>query len=434
MGVIKKTSTYYKIKAMTSKIRDIQGGQGASKNYSMAQILLEKAAEKKRLITVMTDTYDNLKDGSINDFKNLFEDAGLDWDVRYNKTNKDLKIGRSTIQFRYISDIKSNAGKSKRRDILYINEANKIGWTVASTYIGRTHEEVYIDYNPDFEFWAHTELPKLKDENGNDLVEKIIVTYRDNEMLPQGEIDFIESRKDNEEWYRVYGLGQTGTYSDRLIYSFKIVNEIPKGTKRIPSGMDFGQSPDPTCLVDAYLDGVDLYLDEIFEENNLMPEKIEGAQRFSIADRMDELALQYAKRELPIEHFTKDDDYYLKLKDEDSRNDTEQDKAIKTKVREFKNWVRIGDSSGKTELLDLIKHGYNMRGVKKGPGSVVLGIKRLRSYNLKVTSRSHNLIKGLQSWMWKMDHNDKVVPEPDGHEPHTLAASRYIVLSKPMWE
>ena len=160
-------TTYHKIKQIRSKIKVIQGGQGAGKNVSIAQILIEKAIEKKRLITVMTDTYDNLKDGSIADFKNQFYESDLDWDKAYNRTDKDLKISESVIQFRYISDIKKSAGKSKRRDILYINEANKIGWEVASTYIGRTHEEVYIDYNPDFEFWAHTEVPKLKDKEGN---------------------------------------------------------------------------------------------------------------------------------------------------------------------------------------------------------------------------------------------------------------------------
>ena len=115
------------------------------------------------------------------------------------------------------------------------------------------------------------EVPKLKDNKGNSISQQIIVTFKDNEMLPQSEIDYIESRKDNEQWYRVYGLGLTGTYSDRRIYQFEIVDEIPEGAKRLPSGMDFGQSPDPTCLIDTYLNGVDLYLDEVFSENNLMP-------------------------------------------------------------------------------------------------------------------------------------------------------------------
>jgi len=383
--MIYHVSTYYKIKSIKTKIKIIQGGQGASKNLSMCQILMEKAAEKKRLITVMTDTYDNLKDGAIADFKNQFYDAGMDFEAAFNKTEKDLKIGQSVIQFRYISDIKKSAGKSKRRDILYINEANKIGWEVASTYIGRTHEEVYIDYNPDFEFWAHTEIPKLKDAKGNSISEQIVVTYLDNEMLPESEVNFIESRKDNIEWFRVYGLGQTGFYSERRIYKYEFCSQIPATAKRIASGMDFGVSPDPTVLIDVWKLDNKLFVDEIFCMNNLMPEKIAGAERMAIVDQL---------------------------------------KLVKHNVGQ----MIIADSAGATEIRDLRKYGYNIRGVKKGSNSVIDGINKVRGYDIYLTERSQNVKKGIESWFWKVDSNGKIIPEPNGHEPDGLAALRYVVM------
>lgn len=380
-------STYYKIKRVRAKIKVIQGGQGAGKNVSIAQILIERASEKRRLITVMTDTYDNLKDGAIADFKNEFEASEMDWDIAYNKTDKELKIGKSTIQFRYISDVKRQAGKSKRRDILYINEANKIGWEVASTYIGRTHEEVYIDYNPDFEFWAHTQIPTLKDKNGNSISEKIIVTYKDNEMLPENEVNFIESRRNNVEWFRVYGLGQTGYYSERRIYSYEFIDEIPGDAKRIDSGMDFGVSPDPTTLVDIWKKGNNLYCNEVFCENNLLPERLQGAIRMCITDKLDE-------------------------------------------VNHIKGHRIIADSAGKTEILDIRKHGYNIKGVSKPKNSVVSSINKLRGYNLFITRNSINLKNGIEKWFWKVDANGKIIPEPDGHEPDGLAAIRYVIMTK----
>ena len=383
--MIYRTSTFYRIRNMTAKIKVVQGGQGASKNVSICQILMEKALEKKRLITVMTDTYDNLKDGAINDFKNQYEASGvLDWDSCYNKTDKDLKCGRSIIQFRYISDKKGHAGKSKRRDILYINEGNKIGWDVASTYIGRTHEDVYIDYNPDFEFWAHIEVPKLKDHKGNQISEQIIVTYIDNEMCPESEVNFILSRKDNKQWFRVYGLGQTGYYSDRQIYNYEF-SDVPADAKRIPSGMDFGVSPDPTTLIDIYQKGNNLYANEVFCMNNLLPEKLEGAVRMSIVDKLDE-------------------------------------------VQHTKGHLIIADSAGATEIKDIRKHKYNIKGVKKTPGSVMQGTNKLRGYNLFITRTSTNLKKGIEKYHFKVDHNGKVIPEPDGHEPDGLAALRYVVM------
>ena len=384
--MIYRTSTYYKIRRIKAKIKVVQGGQGAGKNVGIAQILIEKANEKKRIITIVTDTYDNLKDGAINDFKEQFESSNLNWDGAFNKTDHDLKIGGSTIQFRYVSDIKKQAGKSKRRDILYINEGNKIGWEVASTYIGRTHEEVYIDYNPDFEFWAHTEIPKLKDESGNPISEQILVTYLDNEMLPQSEVDYILSRKDNTDWFRVYGLGQTGYYSERRIYKYQIIDEIPADAYRIPSGMDFGVSPDPTILIDVYRIDNNLYVDEVFCENNLMPEKIRGAERMSIVDELEF-------------------------------------------VNHLKGWPIVADSAGATEIRDIRKHEYNIIGVKKPVRSVIDGINKVRGYNIFLTKRSVNVKKGIESFFWKVDNNGKIIPEPDGHEPDGLAALRYVIMT-----
>lgn len=385
--MIFRTSTYYKIREIKSKIKVIQGGQGAGKNVSIAQILLEDCARDKDITTIVSDTYDNLKDGSISDFKFLYEASGLNWEKDFNKTDHNLKHCGGVIQFRYVSDTKKQAGKSKRRGKLYINEGNKIGWEVASTYIGRTHGDVYIDYNPDFEFWAHTEIPKLKDKKGNSISEQIIVTYRDNEMCPQSEVDFIESRKDNIEWYRVYGLGQTGYYSERRIYKYKFCTEIPANAMRIPSGMDFGVSPDPTILIDVWKRDNKLFVDEVFCMNNLMSEKINGAERMAIVDELEF-------------------------------------------VNHNKGQKIVADSAGATEIKDMRKHGYEVKGVKKSPGSVIDGINKLRGYDIYITERSINIKNGIEKFFFKVDLNGKIIPEPEGHEPDGLAALRYVVMEE----
>lgn len=383
--MIYRTSTYYKIRRLKSKIKVIQGGQGAGKNVAIAQILLEDCARDKDITTIMSDTYDNLKDGAISDFKMLYDSCGLSWEADYNKTDHDLFHQGGIIQFRYISDTKKQAGKSKRRGKLYLNECNKMGWEVASTYIGRTHGDIYLDYNPDFEFWAHTEVPKLKDEQGNPISEQIIVTYIDNEMCPKSEVDYILSRKDNIEWFRVYGLGQTGYYSERRIYKYQWIDKVPDNAYRIPSGMDFGVSPDPTILINVWKQSNKIYVDEVFCENNLMPEKIQGAERMSIVDELEF-------------------------------------------VNHPKGQMIIGDSASATSIRDISKHGYNIIGVKKPTKSVIEGINKLRGYDIYLTPRSINVKKGIEGFFWKVDINGKIIPEPDGHEPDGLAALRYVIL------
>lgn len=374
------TTAYYKIKEMTKPWRVIQGGQGAGKNWAIASILLQLAHEKKRTITVVTDTFENLRDGIIKDYKDMFAMSGLDFEDYYNQQHKDFTWGDSVIQFRYVVGHKAQAGKSKRRNVLYVNEATKVSYLSVEHYISRTSEICFFDLNPDYETWTHTRIEK------DPRAEKIILTYRDNEYCPQGEIDFIEGKKDDEEWYRVYGLGLTGTYSDRRMYRFTIVPELPSGIQRINSGMDFGLSPDCTALVDLYVRNADLFIDERFCENNLMAEKITGAERMAIVDKMDEIGFP-------------------------------------------KGW-RIGcDQSGEIEIKDLIKYGYNAFGVPKGPGSVIEGIKKMRGYNIHVTARSENTIKGFESWFRKIDRHGNILPEPDGHEPDPLAAARYGVMA-----
>ena len=164
---------------------------------------------------------------------------------------------------------------------------------------------------------AHTEVPKLTDKKGNSISEQIIVTYIDNEMCPESERDFIESRKNNIEWFRVYGLGQTGFYSERRIYNYQFCNSIPDDAIRINSGMDFGVSPDPTILIDIWLKDNALYIDEVFCMNNLMPEKIKGAERMAIVDQMEI-------------------------------------------IKHSKGQLIIADSSGRTEIDDLKKYGYKV--------------------------------------------------------------------------
>lgn len=380
------TTTYSKLKKSFSdgyRIALMQGGQGAGKNWASALYLLER--QDCRIITAMTDTYSNLKDGIITDYEAIFQWSGLNFYDFFNKAEMTLTWGKSKIQFRYLHDLKGGSGKSKRRDLLYINEGNRVGWAAVEHYIARS-KEIIIDFNPDRAFWAHEQLQPREDSN------LFIVTYRDNEMCPKNEVDYIESRKHKKDWYDVYGLGLVGTYSDRQIYNYEVVDKIPSKAIKIASGMDFGKSPDPTVLMECYLDGINLYVDEVFIENNLLPEKIKGADRPAICDRMEDIS--YPKDQLII-----------------------------------------GDSSGATEITDLKKHGYRIRGVKKGPGSVMLGMKRLNSYDIKVTKRSEKTANAFGNWLYDEDVNGNILPQPPkAHEPDTIAAIRYVAMARPLWE
>jgi len=377
---VKLTAAYWKIKSLKKKIKIIQGGQGASKTYSICILALEKALKNPIKVTIVTETYNQLVDGVVSDMKSIVSDMGISFDAIYQKQAKNLKWFDSEIQFRNVDNKDFHRSKGARRNILFINEANRTNFPSVEQLIDRTTDDVYIDYTPDREFWVPTEMLGKPD------TDFIILTYKDNECIDPGEKKAIEAKRGKKDWWRIYGEGQLGVYNDRRILDYEFCDKIPDTAKRINSGMDFGVSPDPTILVALSIDGNNLYCDALFCLNNLMPEKIAGAERMSIVDQMDLIKFP-------------------------------------------KGQMIIADSSGRVSIHDMRKHQYTVIAIKKYPGSVLDGLNKLRGYNLFLTKRSINLKKGIESFFWKVDKNNKIIPEPDGHEPDGIAAIRYSMMT-----
>lgn len=403
------TTAIKKIRKLKARKKVIQGSTSAGKTYGIIPVLIDRAIKENRIkITIVAETIPAVKDGCVDIFKTVMKDT--------NRWNENHWIGSpmeytfsngSRIQFKSFDTV----GKAKaagKRDILFINEANHVSYAIADTLMVRS-KETYIDFNADEEFWAHTEV--LTEPNS----EFLQLTYLDNEGLPEEILEELLIKRSkafhNPElprdvlfekeniksaywanWWRIYGLGEIGSYSDRHIYSFSVVKNIPEDAIRIPSGMDFGKSPDPSILNNYYYKNGEIYLDTVWIENNLEPEKIEGSTRMSIVDKMDMIGFN-------------------------------------------KKQLIIGDSSGRIELQDLAKHGYNVRGVKKGPGSVLLGMKRLGAFHVNITERSTQAIQDFKTWLYDLDDNGKIIPEPPkAHEPETVVSTRYVAMARAAWE
>lgn len=448
------TTAIRKIRALTGRKKIIQGSTSAGKTYGIIPVLIDRAIKEPRIkITVIAETIPAVKDGCVDIFKSVMQDT--------NRWIQDHWIGSpmeytfsngSRIQFKSFDSV----GKAKaagKRDILFINEGNHISYAIADTLMVRS-KETYVDFNADEEFWAHTEV--LKEPNS----EFLALTYEDNEALPpeiKEELLIKRSKafynpelpRDRlyeesnikstfwSNWWRIYGLGEIGSYSERTIYSFSVVSNIPEDAIRIPSGMDFGSSPDPTMKMDIWYKDGELYCDEDFIQNNLLPEKIPGAEKDSIVDYMDSRIINQAMNNLSIELLEFDEEYYLNYNKKKYTDicDTIDSSRLKSEIKRIKSHLIVGDSSGKTELKDLKKHGYYVRGVKKGAGSVVLGMKRLKSFHINITKRSASTISAFRGWMYDVDDNGKIIPDPPkAHEPEPVVCMRYVAMARPVWQ
>lgn len=246
------TTNLERIQALDKRIVVVQGGTSAGKTVDIMAILVHYAeTHARKKIWVVTDTYGSLEDGAMEDFKNICEFRGYLNLLQENKTKHIFTFPNGTrFFFRALTEMK---GRGPRRDVLFVNEANRISWDQFSQLEVRTNERIFLDFNPSAEFWAHTELVNNKSRDDVDFVK---LNYRGNEALNENIIRTLEQRRGDgtSNWWRVYGEGEIGSLEGNVYEGWITVEEIPKTAKLVRYGVDFGFSNDPTAVVGVWED------------------------------------------------------------------------------------------------------------------------------------------------------------------------------------
>lgn len=360
---------------------DSRGGTRSTKTYSALQFLVFLAVglKAKKLISVVSETLPHLKKGAIRDFEEILQKekiiAGtlLD-DPRWNATDRVFRFASGTIIEFFSAD---SPGKvhGPSRDILFINEGQNIRWETARQLMIRTREFIIVDYNPTHEFWAHTELatdPRFR---------TIVSTYKDNPFLTPAQIEDIEKGKKNANWWRVYGLGQTGQL-EGVIYQFEQIDQMPDnaGLVRI-GGLDYGFTNSKTAGVDILADvrRKELYLDEMFYNTGMLNSDI--------------------IRALNAHGFPK-------------------------------GGPRLYADCAEPKSNEEIKRaGFNVFGSYKGK-SIEEQIAFVQGWKIYVTKRSVNLIKEGRNYIWDTDADGKKLNVPIKDYDHGMDAMRYAVFGQ----
>lgn len=230
-----------------------QGGSSSGKTWSILQVLLTNALQKKTLTTVVGQDIPNLKGGSLRDMQGIINDSELirSQILKTNSTDRTIYFRNgSIIEFKAYSD--EQDAKNGKRDYLFLNEANGIKYEIAEQLMLRTKIRTYIDYNPSAEFWVQAEIiNKLPLEK----YRFIKSTYKNNPFCPQTIVEKIESyRETNTYMWKVYGLGEMGTKApknpfitaktDRLFNPNLVYNPL----EPIYMAIDINNEP-LTCLI-----------------------------------------------------------------------------------------------------------------------------------------------------------------------------------------
>ena len=375
--MFQSTTAIKKLHALKKRKKVIQGGTSAGKTFGILPILIDRCIRTPMLETsVVSESIPHLRRGAMKDFLKIMIETGRYRDAQWNRSSlKYTFTNGSYIEF--FSVEQPDKLRGARRNVLYCNEANNIPFEAYNQLSIRTSGDIWIDFNPTANFWAHKEVANQPD------ADFITLTYLDNEALPQTIVDDIEQAKEKAKtseywanWWKVYGLGQVGSLEGVCIKEWEEI-KLPLEARLLCYGMDFGYSNDPTTLIALY--------------------------KYNDAYIFDEVI------------------YQKKLLNSDTSN--------LFKANDINAFV-YADSAEPKSIAELRTLGHKVLPCTKGKDSIVYGINLINQNKIYITSRSKNLIKELQSYTWMKDREGNTINKPIDAFNHCIDAARYAITSQ----
>jgi phage terminase large subunit len=356
----------------TGKYRIIanKGGTRSTKTWSLLQLMLIIATSQKVLISIVSESMPHLRKGAMRDMERILDNAKLVEDKHYqrNRTENTLTFPNGgMVEFFSVDSYTKVHGA--QRDYLYINECNNIEWEIYRQLAIRTSKVVFLDWNPRSAFWWDERL----EGRGDSILIKS--TYLDNPFLSASQIAEIESNKGDENWWRVYGLGENGSV-EGLVYSrYRIVQSIPSTGKMRFYCIDFGFTNDPTAILRVTLQCGELWIEELAYQVGMLNKDIAEVLVNSGATRLDNI---------------------------------------------------VADSA-EPKSIDELK-GLGLRRIeaaKKSKDSISNGIQFIQNFEIIIHPRCTNFITEITNYTWDKDKFGNQINKPIDDFNHCLDALRY---------
>ena len=210
-----------------SRIVCNQGGTRSSKTYSILQLIVLKCLqETDKIWSICRKIFPSLKATAMRDLFEILHKLDL-YDVqKHNRSDSTYILNGNLIEFVAIDDPQKIRGR--KRDYLFINEANEFSFEDWQQLVLRTTQQIYIDFNPSDEFhWIYDKIIPRDD------CTFIKSTYKDNPFLQEETIKEIERLKVDDNYWRIYGLGEKGISMATIFRNTKLINKIPDNVKLI---------------------------------------------------------------------------------------------------------------------------------------------------------------------------------------------------------
>lgn len=370
------TTALKKVTSLRRRLKVVQGGTSASKTISVLQYLIDKMQQREGIIiTITSESMPHLKRGAMRDFMNIMRGHKFWRDGQWNATDKVYTDPHTGSIIEFVSGESVEPFIGPRRHVLYINEANNVAYGVFEQGDMRTEEEVIVDFNPVSDFWLQEKILPYQEHDF------LKLTYLDNEGLPESIRTVIESRKHMKNWWRVYGLGETGVREGLVFDNFMPIDDVPLEAEFVGYGVDFGYTNDPTAIVAGYRWNGGWVFEEVDYRTGL-----KNRQIFNVIAGLGDLKAN-----------------------------------------------AVGDSSEPKSIDEIVELGLKkFHGVIKSSGSkqsfVDYSIQVMQGEKIWVTRASTNIWHEQRNHMWKVDRNGNRLNIPEGDFNHALDAMRYLIV------
>lgn len=352
----------------------LRGSSRSGKTVSALQtVILECLVNENTIVTIARETQVSIKNTILVDFKEVLEQLQIWEDSRFNKVDLVYRFSNKSI-IRFVGlDDQTGKLRGLKSSIVLVDEVNTVSKSSFIQLDIRTEKYILMCYNPEIptDWWG---LDFETRSNGC----VIVSTWRDNAFLEQSIIDSIMSLKDTDpDLWLIYSESQIVAPRELVFVKPEVYKDLPGGIKETYYGLDFGFSQDPSALVEVSVKDKEIYIREIIYEPGLTNEDLAFLIKDKGITRMDTI---------------------------------------------------VADSSEPKSIAELNRLGLSVRGVKKGAGSVLFGIQKMRQFKIRIQEDSVNLIQEFDNYRYKKDRSGRVTSQTDGRSgDHAIDAVRYCV-------
>jgi phage terminase large subunit len=357
------------LQASPKKISVMQGGTRSGKTYNiLTWFIVKLLQEKGKTLTICRSSLPSIKGSVMRDFIEILSKYGLYSEEKHNKSENLYFLGGNTVEF--VSTDQPQKIRGRKRNYLFINEANEVNYESWMQLALRTTEKIVIDYNPsDYYSWIYDKVVPREDADFT------VTTYKDNPFLEKSIVDEIERLRDSDhQYWRVYGLGERAISEATIYTHWKRRRNFPEGGE-IFYGLDFGYNNQTALVRVKHYDG-EIYVEQLIYDTKMATSLLIDRLKSIGLGRRDEI---------------------------------------------------FADAAEPKTIAEINKAGFNLKPAIK---DVYAGINKVKSFSLFVKSDSLDLLDEIKNYKWKTDHDGNTLDEPVKFRDHLMDSMRYAIYTK----